>query len=811
MNDKWRPGNGPRGLGLVVLMGLLFFWFVDVLPVVAVENGASRESTATDSEAVPSGYAQLIPQAAQLKERLAQMNRQIAEISMPDVDAPEFSQLEFRLEALSKELTALKLAGGQNYERLVGFRRSVEVVEDTLATYRTPLVAGLEKIDGWRAQWQSDKKHWNQWRAASDGDVELPMVADAFVSAMQTIDSALFVATTQMKRMMTAQKRVYELQVGINALLIEVTPMIRSARGEFLQDFSPPMYAPAYYGQFEAWLFYDMLAGIKRLFAAPWEFFAHVVWIIGLQVLFSLALAVGIRHSGTILEGINALRFMRHNPGSVGALIGAAVFWQFYLPMPMLWELVLTAVILGTTARLVASIAVVRRRVLMMVLLAAVLLTTRLLIGIALPMPLFRLYILAIAFGIGLLCTFFALRPAGARRTRWTTVMWGTAALACLVIVILEVTGYSALSRHTLQASLVTIFIVILARLAMLLVRGLLESAFRSPAVQRIPFLPAYTSQVIDRMTKGLNLLVFLLLVGAVLQTWRVYTTSVEPIQSFLAFGVSIGANRITIGLILAAAACLYGSLLTSRLLQLFLMRDVFSKRKVDAGIGLSISRLLHYTIVLIGLMLALSTLGFELTNLTIIASALSVGIGFGLQTIVNNFVCGLILLFERPVKVGDIIQLGSQWATIRDIGLRATIIQTFDRSDIVVPNSDLITNQLINWTLDDRNMRIILTVGVAYGSDVPLVLETLKACTADNPRILNNPAPLIYFMEFGDSSLNFQIRVWIDDIDYMNEVRSELNQDIDSRFRDLGIEVPFPQRDLHLKTNVKCQIENSH
>jgi small-conductance mechanosensitive channel len=229
-------------------------------------------------------------------------------------------------------------------------------------------------------------------------------------------------------------------------------------------------------------------------------------------------------------------------------------------------------------------------------------------------------------------------------------------------------------------------------------------------------------------------------------------------------------------------------------------MRDVFSRRKVDTGISLSISRLLHYAIVLIGLMLALATLGFELTNLTIIASALSVGIGFGLQTIVNNFVCGLILLFERPVKVGDIIQLGSQWATIRDIGLRATIIQTFDRSDIIVPNSDLITNQLTNWTLDDRNMRIILTVGVAYGSDVPLVLKTLRDCTAENPRILDNPAPLIYFMDFGESSLNFQIRVWIDDIDYMNNVRSELNQAIDNRFRELGIEVPFPQRDLHLK-----------
>jgi len=282
-----------------------------------------------------------------------------------------------------------------------------------------------------------------------------------------------------------------------------------------------------------------------------------------------------------------------------------------------------------------------------------------------------------------------------------------------------------------------------------------------------------------------------------------VFATSWDLIYQVLTFGVTVGKTRITLGLALAATACLYGALLVSRALQFFLMQNVFSRRRVDPGIGVSVSRLLHYAVILVGVLLALATLGFELTNLTIIASALSVGIGFGLQTIVNNFVCGLILLFERPVKVGDIIQLGNNWATIQDIGLRATTIQTFDRADIVVPNSDLITNQVTNWTLADRNMRIILSIGVAYGSDVPLVLQTLQECARENPRVLQNPAPLIFFMGFGDSSLDFQVRVWIEDIDYMIIVRSELNQAIDGKFRERGIEIPFPQRDLHLRSTV--------
>ncbi|BBO83698.1 hypothetical protein DSCO28_42640 [Desulfosarcina ovata subsp. sediminis] len=779
-----------------------FAWLLLPFYVVSAETPPEPEkATEVHGSTVPSGFAELIPKAADLSQRLAQMKRQIAEITVPGADAPEFVRLENRLDALSRELVALKQAVGLNYERLVRFRQSVEVVNEALSAHRQPLLAGLRKLDIWHGQWQEDQAYWTTWKTAAGTAMTLPLVAQTFKRAMQTIDNALSIVMVQMKHLMTVQKRVFDIQTGINTILVDVEPMIRGARGEFLQDFSPPMYSSAFYQRVNAWLFFDIIAGVKRLLVFQKDYFSRIGWAIGLQVVLLVVVAVGIRRSGVILEGIDALRFMRRNPYAVGSLISAIALWNAYQPMPVAWELVLTAMILFTTARLVGSITAVRRRVMMMYLLAAVLLVTRIFIGIGLPMPLFRLYLLATTIGVGSLCIRFILRPVTARRTRGYTALLTLASLACLAIAIFEITGYSALSQHIFQSSMATIFIVVLARLIMLLIRGLLESAFRSPAVQQIPFLPAHTTKIIDRITKGFSLIVLLFCVGVVLQTWRVFTSPVEPIYRLLAFGVTVGQTRITIGLVLAAGACLYGALLSSRLIQLFLMRDVFARKKLDPGIGLSISRLLHYTIVLVGVMLALATLGFELTNLTIIASALSVGIGFGLQTIVNNFVCGLILLFERPVKVGDIIQLGSQWATIRDIGLRATIIQTFDRSDIVVPNSDLITNQLTNWTLDDRNMRIILTVGVAYGSDVPLVLKTLKHCTAENPRILNDPSPLIYFMDFGDSSLNFQIRVWIDDIYYMNDVRSELNQAIDRSFRELGVEVPFPQRDLHLRS----------
>jgi len=200
-------------------------------------------------------------------------------------------------------------------------------------------------------------------------------------------------------------------------------------------------------------------------------------------------------------------------------------------------------------------------------------------------------------------------------------------------------------------------------------------------------------------------------------------------------------------------------------------------------------------------LILALLALGLDLTNITIIGGALGIGIGFGLQSIVNNFVSGLILLFEQSVKVGDYVTLAGQWAQIKSLGPRATIIQTFDRSEIIVPNSDLIANPVTNWTLSDRRMRIVIPVGVAYGSDVQVVLQILMDCAMASSKVSRMPEPLVMFKTFGDSALEFELHVWIYDIDERHKVRSALHQDLERRLRDAGITIAFPQRDIHVRS----------
>jgi len=224
-------------------------------------------------------------------------------------------------------------------------------------------------------------------------------------------------------------------------------------------------------------------------------------------------------------------------------------------------------------------------------------------------------------------------------------------------------------------------------------------------------------------------------------------------------------------------------------------------KRKVQRGVRLSIERLIHYAVIFIGFLLVISIIGFDLTKFTILISALGVGIGFGLQGVVNNFVSGLILLFEQPVRQGDIVEVAGVWAEVKNIGLRATTVQTFDQADLIIPNADLTTNQVTNWTLSSRQVRLIIPVGVAYGSDVPLVFEILTECAKANEKVAKTPEPVVLFLKFGESSLDFELRVWIIDTDYRLRVRSQLHQEIDRRFREKNIVIAFPQRDVHLQT----------
>ncbi len=218
-------------------------------------------------------------------------------------------------------------------------------------------------------------------------------------------------------------------------------------------------------------------------------------------------------------------------------------------------------------------------------------------------------------------------------------------------------------------------------------------------------------------------------------------------------------------------------------------------------GVAGAVSLIVHYLVLALGFLLAMAAAGIEMSRFALLAGAFGVGIGFGLQNVVNNFVSGLILIFERPIQVGDTVEIGSVMGTIGRIGIRSSTVRTFDGADVIVPNADLISGQVINWTLSDRFRRGEIDVGVAYGTDPEEVLPLLIRAAAGHPRVLESPEPQALFLGFGASSLDFKLRFWSDNFDDFWQIRSDVVVEVNHLIREAGIEIPFPQRDLHLRS----------
>lgn len=266
-------------------------------------------------------------------------------------------------------------------------------------------------------------------------------------------------------------------------------------------------------------------------------------------------------------------------------------------------------------------------------------------------------------------------------------------------------------------------------------------------------------------------------------------------------FNLGIVAHEITLLTLIVAFCIFVGTIIFSRILTRFLKKNVFQRARLNVGVQESVARVLQYIVMTIGGLIALDYVGFDLTALTAIGAVLGVGIGFGLQNLANNFISGLVLLFERPIQVGDFVEVDGLLGTVQSVNARSTTIDTQDHVAIIVPNSHFVSQSVTNWSYRDTKTRIHVRVHVALKSDPKKVEAALLEVAKAHSEVLVHPEPRVQFLAFGEGALQFDLLAWIEDPPQQFFVRSDLNFAIAGLFKERGIEIPFPQRDLHVRT----------
>ena len=611
---------------------------------------------------------------------------------------------------------------------------------------------------------------------------------------------------SRLEALLTVQERGGTLQEELNALSVKQNMLIEAEQRSSLIGESPPMLSPQFFSAFKSGEMWS--AAMHATTDITWpdgRFLARYGWIVLLNIVVSCLVIIGTYRNRRLLDQSARWKFFAARPFSAGLFVGimsTVLIYEYLEGVPETWKLAYKIAAAIAFARLMGELTKIswKRRFINGLIIVSI--ATQLMEVFGFPIPLFRLFT-ALSALVGLLfCWRLAAASARNKDSRlygWI-LRWGSLFFA--VIIVAEFWGETALASYLFVSFIHSLGTVLVFTLAMVMIRGVLEWLFKNTPLRRTSVMTGDdTENIIDRLAHLIDFaIVGLVLLPGMLMIWGVYDSLAEATQALLSLGFNLGSQRISVGLLLVSTGILYASFLASWIIQKLLVDEVIFKRRFEKGVRISIGRLFHYAIIIVGFLFTISMLGFEISKITIMLSALGVGIGFGLQGIVNNFVSGLILLFERPVRVGDVIQITGDWAEIKNIGIRATTVQTFDRADRIIPNADLIANEVTNWTLTNRQIRLIIPVGVAYGSDVDLVTETLMNCAQTNPKVAKRPEPKVRFLNFGESTLDFELRVFISDFDLRIEVRDTLNRQIDRCFRDANIEIAFPQRDVHLR-----------
>jgi potassium-dependent mechanosensitive channel len=705
-----------------------------------------------------------------------------------------------RLAELRGLLDALAAVDHTRPERLLRLRDLGLMNEQRLQQQSGRLSERLTALGTLRSAWLARLGTLSGWRAEALERPELRPQLDEIERSIRIAESVVEQAERASSAAAGLETEAQQLALENRRLLERIAELRAGRREALLRRDQPFLFSAAH------------LAELRQ----------RSEWLPGEVVSATVIAAFAREHAGLLLLhlalivvfGLLARRLRPHtepearwsgllnHPWAFAVFAATAFLARRYILAPPLWDVVTWALLTGSGALLAG--ALLRRWTLRVMVTAVAAVYPLLLLGEALRLPasVFRLGIAGAAVAAVVGFPLLALRADRATETgRRARAVLAVATLLSAAVLVAQLLGLDQLSRWLVHATLTSAYIVFAVAFLIVVGRGALRTVLRKEFIGRVRLVGLVAVPLAERLLKVLQIVLVIGGALVVLDIWELAPGPTETWARIVDWGFTFAGVRITIGRIIVAGVLVYLALTVSWLVRTLVQVEIGRGWNLERGVAESINMLVHYAVITLGIIFALGALGVELQNFAIVAGALGVGIGFGLQTVVNNFVSGLILLFERPVRVGDTVEIDGEWGTIKKIGLRSTVVVTFTQAELIVPNGDLVSQKVTNWTLTNPVTRVGIPVGVAYGSDIQRVLAILVEAGRAHPSIAGDPAPSALFIGFGDNSLDFELRIWVSDIAARLPARGAVLAEIDRHFREEGIEVPFPQRDLHIRS----------
>ena len=661
-------------------------------------------------------------------------------------------------------------------------------------------------------QIQSLEAQQIQWQATLDAIEENPglgAVVDRIRQKLEEIRQVRTDAQEQLNRVLTLQNEVSEQDQQVIEMLTRLEAAQQSLRGHLFHQEAHPLWAPRELRALDQPIVPDFQRGVHREFFSAGDYVAaHKLRLIGLFAVYILALLAAMRirraaEGGSWPEVPAEAVALLHRPFglallsalllTVGRVTSAPVGIGFLVVM------LYTVLVFRLLPMLVEpDLAPFLRALAAFALIEGVHVATRL--SPVAKRELFAVIVLSAFVVYAWLSRpqrMRSLQMSARRRMVFVACIW-FALLLLAGSFIANVLGFISLAQilgiSTLLGAFIGAVIYCTVRILYLVLAIFLAS----------PWAPSTSIPHSTLLLWGgrvLNLLGALLWLDSILVLFTIHEAAVDLATQVLSYPIGFGTIHFTLGGIISLVLVVVVGYGLAVFLSYALRRVLLTQLSLQRGLPYAASKISYYILIILVFLAALANAGIELNKLTVITGALGVGVGFGLQNVVNNFVSGLILLFERPIRVDDTVEVGGLVGTVRRIGARSSTVQTFQGAEVIVPNSTLISNQVINWTLSSPWRRVEIPVGVAYGTDPERVIKLLVEVANAYPGVMRSPEPLAFFLGFGDSALNFELRFWSARQETWFQLKSDVSVAVGKALTEAGIEIPFPQRDLHVRS----------